>query len=271
MYSYQDVYNENGQSDPTQGGPAPAFIPDPSMLHPFSGPSGIPDPANPGYDTSGYRIGSTYDASTGQVTIPNTATGLVSTSYVNPKTSQGMANPNPNANAFGVSTAPYTAPAPAPAPAPAAPDISSGALAPFPTPPPAFPTFAPFTPTTFTAPTIEDALNNPGYKFRVQQGEDALQNWAAARGTLNDSGTAKALIDYGQSAGQQGYGDVYARDFGSWQANEAALERAYGLNRQTQSIDPWTAAYNIWDTLGRNYLQNQGTVANTSLGFAQIQ
>lgn len=181
-----------------------------------------------------------------------------------------------------------TTPAPAPPPpAPPPPNIGGGALAPFSEPAPVFPTYPAFQrrpdfqATTFTAPTLQQAMDQPGYKFRVQQGQDSLQNWAAARGTLNDSGSAKALIDYGQNAAEQGYAGVYAQDMGTWQANEADRynaysanegvdERAYGMNRQTQSIDPWTAAYNAWAQRGNFYLNNQGTVANTALGFAQL-
>src|SRR5581483_53207 len=38
-----------------------------------------------------------------------------------------------------------------------------------------------------------------------------LQNWAAAKGTLNDSSTAKALEDYNQNAASQEYSDVFNR------------------------------------------------------------
>jgi hypothetical protein len=71
----------------------------------------------------------------------------------------------------------------------------------------------------FNAPSGADALNEPGYQFRVQQGRDSLENWAAARGTLNDSSTAKSLIDYGQAAGEQGYADVWNRQYNQYQGD----------------------------------------------------
>src|SRR5689334_9414315 len=37
---------------------------------------------------------------------------------------------------------------------------------------------------SFQAPTGVDMSNDPGYQFRLQQGEEALQNSAAARGGL---------------------------------------------------------------------------------------
>lgn len=88
------------------------------------------------------------------------------------------------------------------------------------------------TPAPFTAPSPEEALNDPGYKFRLGQGLDALQRWAAAKGTLNDTGTAKGLMDYGQNAGSQEYGNVWNR----------AMD-TYNTNYRTQYVDPYTHEY----------------------------
>jgi hypothetical protein len=65
----------------------------------------------------------------------------------------------------------------------------------------------------FRAPSVDEALNDPGYQFVVGQGTDALQRWAAAKGTLNDSPTGEALINYGQSAATQQYKNVWDRMF----------------------------------------------------------
>lgn len=109
------------------------------------------------------------------------------------------------------------------------------------TPPPAF---------KFNAPTAEQALNDPGYKFRTQQGADRLQNWAAARGTLNDSSTAKDLEDYGQQAASQEYQQLWDRD---WRQQTGE----YATNYATQFMDP----YNI--QFGQANAQNQ----NNQLGY----
>lgn len=161
-------------------------------------------------------------------------------------------------------------PAPTDPPPPPPPPSGGGALAPFAEAAPQLAQQPAFSFDQFKTPTMEEALNDPGYQFRVQQGRDSLQNWAAARNTLNDSDTGKMLIDYGQNAAEQGYGSVYARDFGAWQGTEQAAERSYGMNRQSQYIDPWTAAYNAWVQRGNWYNQNQGTVAQTALGFASL-
>lgn len=95
----------------------------------------------------------------------------------------------------------------------------------------------------FRAPSVDEAMNSPGYQFRKQQGESSLQNWAAARGTLNDSGTAKALMDYGQAAGSQEYQNVYNRDFNTWNANRGNAANEYSTNYGSQYLDPYSIAF----------------------------
>jgi hypothetical protein len=108
---------------------------------------------------------------------------------------------------------------------------------------PAFKQAPDFTYEDFQGPTMEEAANSPGYKFRVGAGTDALQNWAAARGTLNDSGTAKALEDYGQNAASQEYSNVFKRKYDTYTTNRANAADAYRTNYQTQYIDPYVYNY----------------------------
>lgn len=142
-----------------------------------------------------------------------------------------------------------TAPTPGPAPTFGKPDVGTA---------PALPTTAPFSYKEFQAPSVDDALNDPGYKFRLDQGNNALQNWAAARGTLNDSGTAKALLDYGQGAGSQEYENVWNRDFGAYKTGFTNALDAYTTNYKTQTYDPYEASFNAW---------SRGTVDPTLAGF----
>lgn len=97
---------------------------------------------------------------------------------------------------------------------------------------PTFPTYAPPPAFAFQAPTPEDAKNDPGYQFRVQQGNQGLQAWAAARGTLNDTGTATALDELNQNEATQEYANVWNRD---WQQQSGQ----YMTNYQTQYADPY--------------------------------
>ena len=124
---------------------------------------------------------------------------------------------------------------------------------------------APFAPETFRAPSVDQMLVDPSYQWRKGQGEDSLQRWAAARGTLNDSGTAKALLEYGGNAASQEYGNIWNRDYNAFNTNEGNRFNAYNVNEgnraatydrnragavdtyntnyQTQYVDPYKAAY----------------------------
>lgn len=102
---------------------------------------------------------------------------------------------------------------------------------------PTFPTAQPF-----VAPTGQEVLNDPGYKFRLGEGQNQLEQSAAARGLLNTGGTLKDVLRYGQSFASNEYGNVYNR-----KANE------YQTNYGTQVLDPYQNAYknamdsyNVW-------------------------
>lgn len=71
----------------------------------------------------------------------------------------------------------------------------------------------------FSAPTGVTEQNDPGYQFRLAQGQKALENSAAARGSLLTGGTAKALNDYAQGSASSEYGNVYNRALQSYQTN----------------------------------------------------
>ncbi len=97
-------------------------------------------------------------------------------------------------------------------------------------------------PPGFVAPTADEAKNDPGYQFRLQQGADLLQNSAAAKGALRTGNTAKGLIDYGQNAASQEYQNVYNRalagqqntfnqGFQTNQANNAGNLNAFNANQ----------------------------------------
>jgi hypothetical protein len=65
---------------------------------------------------------------------------------------------------------------------------------------------------------LAELINNPNaiensnaYKFRFNQGQQALERSAAARGMLNSGNTLAALAEYGQGAASQEYGNEYNR------------------------------------------------------------
>ena len=79
------------------------------------------------------------------------------------------------------------------------------------------PAYTPIDP--FQAPSLADAQNEPGYAFAMEQGRKALENSAAARGTLRTGGTMKDLFSWGHQFGEQNYSQVYARAASDWERN----------------------------------------------------
>jgi hypothetical protein len=65
--------------------------------------------------------------------------------------------------------------------------------------------------TAYQAPTGEDVLQDPSYKFRLGQGEQALERSAAAKGVLGSGGTLKDIMGYGQNFASQEYSNVASR------------------------------------------------------------
>lgn len=103
----------------------------------------------------------------------------------------------------------------------------------------------------FAAPTLAQAENEPGYAFSRAEGIRALENAAAARGTLRSGMQLKDLLAWGNQYAQQNYQNVYNRAgqtydrnrgnaFESWGANEAARAGAYDRSR-SNAFDAWNA------------------------------
>src|SRR6185436_13519575 len=63
----------------------------------------------------------------------------------------------------------------------------------------------------FTPPNPQDLLNDPSYKWRLDQSLQALENSAASRGVARTGNTAKGLIDYAGSSASQEYGNAFDR------------------------------------------------------------
>lgn len=61
----------------------------------------------------------------------------------------------------------------------------------------------------FTAPTAQQAEQTPGYQFQLQQGENALQNSAAARGGLLSGRTLGDMNNYAQGVASTNYQNVF--------------------------------------------------------------
>lgn len=65
--------------------------------------------------------------------------------------------------------------------------------------------------------------NDPGYQFEMQQGQDAIQGSAAARGLLRSGRTLKDLASYAQGLASQRAGDAYTRDLNAFNNQQNQL------------------------------------------------
>jgi hypothetical protein len=59
--------------------------------------------------------------------------------------------------------------------------------------------------------SMADFVTDPGYNFRLTEGQKAIDRSAAARGGLISGGALKAATRYGQEMGSQEYGNAYNR------------------------------------------------------------
>jgi hypothetical protein len=59
--------------------------------------------------------------------------------------------------------------------------------------------------------SMKDFQQDPGYAFRLSEGQKALDRQAAARGGLISGGALKAATRFGQDMGSQEYGNAFNR------------------------------------------------------------
>jgi hypothetical protein len=81
----------------------------------------------------------------------------------------------------------------------------------------------------FTAPSGQEVLNrDPGYAFRVSEGQKELDRQGAARGSLISGGQLKAGARFSQDLASQEYGAAYSR---ALTENDLAKQRALEANQ----------------------------------------
>ncbi len=116
--------------------------------------------------------------------------------------------------------------------------------------------------------TMQDYQADPGYQFRLDQGNKALNNSAAARGSLLSGATLKAIADYNSGAASQEYGAAQNRFSGNQALAQNAQNTAFnqfGQNRDnlTSNVNTNADLFN----LNRNNLQ--GAALNAFNQFGQ--
>jgi hypothetical protein len=111
-----------------------------------------------------------------------------------------------------------------------------------------------------------DYQADPGYAFRLAEGQKALDRQAAARGGLISGGALRAAQRYGQEMGSQEFGNAYNRALTGYNADVARENQLY--NRQAALAGIGQTATNLVGQAGQNYATNVGNLM-TGAGAAQ--
>jgi hypothetical protein len=118
---------------------------------------------------------------------------------------------------------------------------------------------------TFKAPTAAEAAATPGYQFQLQQGEQAIQNSAAARGMLQSGGTAKSLDQFSQGLASTDYQNAYNNSLTAFNTNNATNQTLANLGTNANS-----QAISAGSTYGGQLTSLAGLGANTQLQGAGL-
>jgi hypothetical protein len=153
--------------------------------------------------------------------------------------------------------------------------------APYQVPPAAAATLA----TPFQAPTSLNEQNDPGYLARMQLGQTALEQSAAAKGSVLSGGFQKALNQYASDYASNEYSSVYNRALSTQQQNvnqaqdtignaNTAYQNQYGayLNENARTLSDYLTNFNTSNIVQTNYwnrlqqLEQQGLTAANQPG-----
>lgn len=118
-------------------------------------------------------------------------------------------------------------------------------------------------------PTAEAVVNEPGYQFGMQQGRNALEGSAAARGGLYSGQALKELTQFGNDYGSTKYGDAWNRaqqGFGNRWGRISALA---GVG-QSATNQVGQAGMNYANSVGNIGMNNANVQAASGMQRASI-
>lgn len=87
----------------------------------------------------------------------------------------------------------------------------------------------------FTAPTAEEVMAEPGYQFGLKQGQDTIQNTAAAKGGLYSGNALKELTQYGGDYATTRFNDAYNRKKAGSDTQWGRLSALAGIGQTAQT------------------------------------
>jgi hypothetical protein len=103
---------------------------------------------------------------------------------------------------------------------------------------------------------MSDFQADPGYAFRLSEGQKALDRSAAARGGLISGAALKAAGRYGQDMASQEFQNAYNRAFTGYGTDVARENQLY--NRQAALAGVGQTATNLTNQAGQNYATGVG-------------
>lgn len=113
--------------------------------------------------------------------------------------------------------------------------------------------------------TLQDYQADPGYGFRLAEGEKGINRAAAARGGWNSGATLKALSRFNSDQASQEYGAAYSRfnTDKTTKFNRNATMAGYGQTANSAVGNAGTNAYNqIANAGNQNSIQQQQALQN---------
>lgn len=116
-----------------------------------------------------------------------------------------------------------------------------------------------------TVPTFTgkvDLTQDPGYAFRLSEGQKALERSAAARGGLLSGAAGKALTRFGQEYGSQEYQNAYNRALQKYNAD--VQQEAAGYNRLASMAGIGQTTAQQLGAAGQNYATTAGNIMGQS-------
>jgi hypothetical protein len=113
--------------------------------------------------------------------------------------------------------------------------------------------------TPFKPPNVTD---DPGFQFRMEQGQKALERSAASKGTLLTGGMLKDLAGYSQGLASQEYGNAYNRALGQYTLAHDIFEQNQGnlFNRLSGIAGTGQQATGQLGQAGSAYGQSAGNI-----------
>lgn len=115
---------------------------------------------------------------------------------------------------------------------------------------------------TFQAPNQLTEQNDPGFQARLNLGETALNNSAAAKGNLLTGGTARDVNQFAQDYASNEYGNVYNRAMNTFDTNynTFSADQTSKYNRLASLAGVGQQTASQLGTLGQNNANNTGNL-----------